>query len=389
MKYNFDEVIPRKGTACFKYDALKMIYGRDDLLPLWVADMDFAVAPQIQEALRRRWEHPIHGYNLHSDNYYQAITSWTARRYDWETRREWIINTPGVVPALNMAILALTKPNDKILIQTPVYAPFHSSVLEQGRGLLTSPMIPAKEEWEIDFDDFEQKASQAKMFILCNPHNPVGRVFREEELLRMGEICLRHGVTIFSDEIHADIVYHGYRHTPIASLGDLGRITITSFSPAKSFNLAGLSTALAVCSDPELFRALNDLNNKLYLYMGNSFGISALTAAYNDSEDWLETLVAYLQGNRDYIHEYIKVNLPGLKTWEPQGTYLTWVDFSGLGVSEETLQNQLLNDAKLALDHGSKFGEDYTLYRRINYGAPRSVIIDAMQRISMITDKIQ
>jgi len=382
LMYDFDKVVPRKGTGCFKYDALKMLYGREDLLSLWVADMDFPIAPQIQDALYKRWEHPIHGYNLRLDPFYDAVMHWTEHRYRWKIRKEWIISTPGVVPALNLAILSLTRPGDGIMIQTPVYAPFGASILDHGRSLIVNPLIRGESSWEIDFEDFERKAQQARMFILCNPHNPVGRAFREDELLRMGEICRRNGVTIFSDEIHADIVYPGHRHIPIASLEDFAAITITSFSPAKSFNLAGLATAVTITASRELYDAVNGLNQKLHLYMGNSFGIVALTAAYTQAESWLDALIGYLCQTRDYIDATIRERLPKLITTLPESTYLTWMDFSAYGLSGEVLERFLIDKAGLALDPGSKYGKEYSSFARINFSAPRSIIEEAMSRLA-------
>ncbi|HOH47309.1 MAG TPA: aminotransferase class I/II-fold pyridoxal phosphate-dependent enzyme, partial [Candidatus Cloacimonadota bacterium] len=218
MTYDFDTPINRKGSGCFKYDALKMIYGYDDLVPLWVADMDFAVAPAIQEAMQKRLNHPVFGYNLRLPGYYEAIMEWTSTRYNWTTKREWIVSPPGVVPALCLAILSLTQPGDGILIQPPVYNPFHTSVTDHGRNLLYNHLVPGPRGWEIDFEDFEKQARLAKLFILCNPHNPTGRVFTKAELLKLGEICKRHNVLIFSDEIHADIIYPGSSHIAISSM---------------------------------------------------------------------------------------------------------------------------------------------------------------------------
>lgn len=381
MSSLFDQVIERKGTGCFKYDALTPLYGRDDLLALWVADMDFAVAPAIQEALAKRLNHPVFGYNYRLDSYYEAVINWAARRYNWQIQREWLISTPGIVPALNLAVLSLTQPGDGILIQTPVYGPFHHAATNHGRKLLCNKLLQTATGFQIDFDDFERLAKQAKLFILCNPHNPVGRAFSEAELRQMGEICRKHRVSIFSDEIHADIVYSGHKHIPIASLDDFGSICISSFSPAKSFNLAGLATAVTVCSNPELYKPLNELNEKLHLFIGNSFGITALTAAYNSAEDWLIELVAYLEQNRNFIDRSLRESLPRVNSILPEATYLSWLDFSGLGLDAETLWDLLVNKARLALDPGNKYGTGFEQFYRLNFACPRSRIVDAMDRI--------
>ena len=381
MIYDFDTPIERKGSGCFKYDALKMIYGRDNLLPLWVADMDFAVAPVIQEALQQRLLHPVFGYNLRLPGYYEAVMNWTESRYNWTTQREWIVSTPGVVPALCLAILSLTEPGVGVLIQPPVYQPFHAAVTDHGRTLLCNHLVQSAEGWEIDFEDFERQAQKAKLFILCNPHNPTGRVFSKGELLRLGEICRRHRVLIFSDEIHADIVYPGSSHVSISSLEDLGEITLTGFSPAKSFNLAGLATAVLMVPNAKLREAVSGLNNKLHLYMGNSFGIAALEAAYRHGLPWLEELNGYLQGNRDLITAFLKDQLPEIQASAPEGTYLYWLNFQALGLKTEELQRLLTDTARIALDTGFKYGKGYELYHRINFGCSRSLLQEGLDRL--------
>ncbi|HRY83467.1 MAG TPA: PatB family C-S lyase [Candidatus Cloacimonadota bacterium] len=381
MSSVFDQVIERKGSGCFKYDALLPLYGRDDLLALWVADMDFAIAPAIQEALSKRLSHPVFGYNFRLDSYYDAVINWAQRRYHWTIHRDWLISTPGIVPAINLAVLTLTEPGDGVLIQTPVYGPFHHAATNHGRKLLCNRLIPAASGYQIDFQEFDRLAGQAKLFILCNPHNPVGRAFTEDELRKMGEICRKHGVTVFSDEIHADIVYDGHKHIPIASVDDLSSICISSFSPAKSFNLAGLATAVTVCSNPKLFKPLNDLNEKLHLFIGNSFGISALTAAYTRAEDWLDQLVVYLAQNRNFIDKCLRDSLPMVKSQLPEASYLSWLDFTDLGLDSETLWDLLVNKARLALDPGSKYGTGFEQFYRLNFACPRSRIVDAMDRI--------
>lgn len=380
MSYNFDRVIDRKGSGCFKYDALKMLFGRDDLYSLWVADMDFAVSPQIQAALAQRTEHPVFGYNLRLDRYYEAAIYWAAHRYNWDICREWIISCPGIVPAINLAVLTFTHPGDGIIIQSPVYGPFHHAVMGHGRKLLDNRLIELDGHYRIDFDDLERKASQAKMLILCNPHNPVGRVFTEEELRAIGEICMRYNVLIFSDEIHADLVYSGYRHVPISSLDNFSEITITGFSPAKSFNVAGLSTSVIVAPEKKLFEQLNSFNEKLHLFTGNSFGIKALEAAYLESEAWLEALVKYLEENRDFVYRYFREQMPEIRINNPEGTYLAWLDFSALGMNAEALNDLLVNKAKLALDPGMKYG-DYPVFQRLNFACARSILRDALDSL--------
>ena len=388
MNSIFDEIIDRRGSGCFKYDAMKLMYGRDDLLSMWVADMDFAIAPAIREALEQRLQHPVLGYNFRLATYYDAVKGWASRRYNWDIKREWMISTPGVVPALNLAVLSLTQAGDGVLIQPPVYGPFHQTVINHGRTLINNQLIPTESGYEIDFDDFDKQAQKAKLFILCNPHNPVGRAFTEDELRRMGEICRKHGLKIFSDEIHADIVYSGHKHIPIASLDDFEQITVSSFSPAKSFNLAGLATAVTIISDPDLYSLFNGLNDKLHLFTGNTFGITAITAAYAGAEQWLCDLVDYLEQNRNYIAQYCSEQLPQVKCYLPDASYLMWLDFSGLGLDDNALWDLLINKAKVALDPGKKYGASFEQYYRLNFACPRSLVIEAMDRIATEINKL-
>ncbi len=381
MRYDFDIAQERRKSGCFKYDALKLFYGREDLLSLWVADMDFAVAPEIIAALQKRLAHPVFGYNFRLSEYYDAFIGWMRHRHQWTVKREWIDNTPGIVPALSLAVMAYTRPAEGILIQTPVYRPFFDAIVDHGRNLLTNPLIYQDGLYSIDFDDFERKARQAKMFILCSPHNPVGRVWTEEELLRMGRICVKHNVIILSDEIHNDLVFTGSRHIPIALLEDLGELSVTCLSPSKTFNIAGLCTSVIVTPSDRIRKPLSDLIFKMHLYLGNSFGIAAFIAAYTKGEAWLSALLKYLQANRDFIMGYVQQQIPQIKAINPQSTYLMWLDFRSLGLSDEKLQDLLVNQARVALDPGIKFGEDGSGFMRLNFGCPRSIIQEALDRI--------
>lgn len=381
MMYDFDTQYNRRNSGCFKYDALKMMYGRDDLIPLWVADMDFAVAPAIQDAIRARTSHPIYGYNLRMPDFYNAIMGWHARRFAWETRKEWMVAVPGVVPAIALAILGLTNANDGVLIQTPVYAPFAATIKANNRTVLTNALVEESGLYSIDFEDFEVKIKQARLFILCNPHNPVGRVFTYDELMKMGEICRRYNVPIFSDEIHADIVYQGFKHIPIASLLGMSNIVVTGMSPAKSFNIAGLGTAGVIAENPELRKPIEYLNQNLHIYLGNSIGIVALEAAYNNSEAWLEELLVYLQGNRDFLSSYLKENLPLLSMSPIEGTYLAWLDCRRYGLSDHDLSEMMTNKALVALNDGPGFGEEGQGFIRLNFACPRAVLSEALERI--------
>ena len=381
MSYDFDRITNRRGSGCFKYDGLNMIYGRDDLISLWVADMDFPVAPAIMEALQKRLDHGIFGYNLRLPVFYDTVLNWVEKQYGYKADGDWMLSTPGVMPAVSLAVTVLTEPGDGVLIQTPVYRPFHNAALDQGRVLLTSPLLLRDGRYEIDFDDLESKLKGAKLFILCSPHNPVGRLWSEAELRKMGQLCRQHGVTVISDEIHADLVFDGAKAVSIAALDDFADITICCMSAAKSFNLAGLATSVVLVKNPSLRQPLASAIEEYHLFMGNSFGIEATIAAYRDSEDWLQALLAYLEGNRAFLLDAFERELPQLKMLKPEACYLAWIDFRALGLSDKAIADLLVNKARLALDPGLKFGEEGTGFQRLNFGCPRSVLAEAVDRL--------
>jgi cystathionine beta-lyase len=375
----FDQEIDRRKTSCFKYDGLKMIYGRDDLLPMWVADMDFAVSDEIQAALKKRLEHPIYGYNLRGPDFEQAVRNWQMSQHNWDIRDYRVIAVPSVMTALAITILSLSKPGDEILIQTPVYPPFHSSVVEHKRRLLTNPLVNIDGRYQIDWEDFENKIKRARLFILCNPHNPVGRVFTDHELAKMHALCVRHKVTIFSDEIHSDIVYPPHKHIPIAKYG--AENVICSLSPAKSFNLAGLATAVMIVKNPDLAKLIAKMNYDLHTFMGNSFGVTALIAAYTSSEAWLKDLKVYLRENRDIVHEYFEEKMPHIKVSKTEGSFLAWLDFRALQIDDEHLMSIIRDKALVALNAGTGFGDDGSGYMRLNFACPRARLLEALGRI--------
>jgi len=381
MSYDFDRITNRRGSGCFKYDGLNMIYGRDDLISLWVADMDFPVAPAIMEALQKRLDHGIFGYNLRLPVFYDTVLNWVEKQYGYKADGDWMLSTPGVMPAVSLAVTVLTEPGDGVLIQTPVYRPFHNAALDQGRVLLTSPLLLRDGRYEIDFDDLESKLKGAKLFILCSPHNPVGRLWSEAELRKMGQLCRQHGVTVISDEIHADLVFDGAKAVSIAALDDFADITICCMSAAKSFNLAGLATSVVLVKNPSLRQPLASAIEEYHLFMGNSFGIEATIAAYRDSEDWLQALLTYLEGNRAFLLDAFERELPQLKMLKPEACYLAWIDFRALGLSDKAIADLLVNKARLALDPGLKFGEEGTGFQRLNFGCPRSVLAEAVDRL--------
>lgn len=383
MKYNydFDTVHNRKGSGCFKADGLQMLFGNADLLPLWVADMDFAIAPEILEAMQQRLDHPIFGYNLRLTPYYDAIINWVGTRYHWQIKRDWIVNTPGIVTAINTAVVTLTEPGDKILVQTPVYDPFFEAVKANQRILLTNALILTDYRYEIDWQDFEEKAKLCKMFILCTPHNPAGRVWTEAELLQMGHICRKNKVIVVADEIHADLVYSGHKHIAFATLEDFSCFTIACYSPSKSFNLAGLCTSAIIISDDEIRKKFNEYIQTMHLFLGNTFGITALQAAYTKGEAWLQALLNYLEGNRDYLLASFKKQLPDLYMLKPEGTYLAWVDFRELQLSDYEISDKLINQAGLAFNLGKTYGTEGSGFVRINFASPRSILEEAVHRL--------
>ncbi|NLW19420.1 MAG: pyridoxal phosphate-dependent aminotransferase [Candidatus Cloacimonetes bacterium] len=381
MTYDFDSIISRKGSGCFKHDAMKSIYGREDLLPLWVADMEFAVAPQIIQAMQKRLDHPVFGYNFRLPEYYDAVADWAAAQYGYRPEPDWILDSPGVMPAVSLAVSIFSEPGDGILIQTPVYEPFFKAARDQNRTLLTNQLKLVDGRYEIDFDDFEAKLKQSRIFLLCSPHNPVGRLWSEEELRKMGSLCREHGVLIISDEIHADLVYDGAKAISIASLEDFADFTICCFSTAKSFNLAGLATAAAIVKNPDLRLKLQVALRNLHLFMGNSFGITAVTAAYREGRDWLDAVLKYLDGNRRFLIDAFANELPDLKLIHPEATYLAWVDFSALGMDDNEIREFMVHKARIAAVPGTNFGPEGSGFQRLNFACPRSILEEAVQRL--------
>ncbi|MDD2207677.1 MAG: PatB family C-S lyase [Aminobacterium sp.] len=382
--YNFDTIIDRHHTSCEKWDFLKQKFGRDDLLAMWVADMDFTAPPEVIEVLKERVDHGIFGYTGKTESYFESIVQWVDKRHDWKIKPEWICHSPGVVPALSMAVLALTQPGDGIILQTPVYPPFYSSASGQGRHIVENPLVLRDGHFEIDFDDLEKKIDPSvKMLFLCNPHNPTGRVWTEEELRKIGEICVRHNLIIVSDEIHSDIIYKGFRHIPIASLSDeIAARTITCIAPSKTFNIAGLSTSAIIIPDEDLRAQYTSILKFLHIDSGNIFGTFALEAAYRKGEPWLEELIEYLEGNVNFIEEFLKENISSIKLIRPEGTYVPFIDCRELGLSGDELLDLFVNKARVAMNNGAWFGKGGEGFMRINIAAPRTVIKEGLERIA-------
>ncbi len=384
MKFDFDEVVERRKTGCVKWDECP----NDEVIPLWVADMDFKAAPAIQEAICKRAEHGVFGYTVVEDDYYEAVISWFQRRHDWTIRREEILYTTGVVPAMSVAIKALTMPGEKVLILSPDYNCFFSSVKNNGCEVLETVLLRVGDSFEVDWEDFETKCADEKttVFLLCNPHNPCGRVWTPKELALMNDICLRHGVKVVSDEIHCELVMLGYRFQPFAAVSEACREnSVILNSPSKSFNIAGLQAANIICSQPEWRRRLDRAININEVCDLNPFGPVALKAAYNDSEDWIDELNQYLWGNYQLLCDFVAKNLPQWKVCKLEGTYLPWVDVSAMGITSQELCDKLLDEAKVWINPGTMYGpKSGEGYIRFNIATQRSRLIEALNRIKEV-----
>lgn len=378
MKYDFDKTIDRRATNSYKWDSAP-----EGALPMWVADMDFRTAPAIIDALQKRVAHGIFGYTRVPDAYYGAVTSWFSRRHGWDIDREWIIYTSGVVPAVSAVIKALTVPGDKVIVQTPVYNCFFSSIRNNGCEIVSNPLRRTADTYEMDFDALERCAAdpRAKVMLLCNPHNPAGRVWTPDELTRLGNICLRNGVTVVADEIHCELVYQVFKYTPFASLSDafLHR-SVTCVSPSKAFNIAGLQIANIVAFDNDLRSRIDKAININEVCDVNPFGVAATIAAYNEGEEWLNQLVDYLHGNYEAMAEFCRRELSEFPITRLEGTYLVWMDCSSLGMPSDALEHALLEDARLWLNAGTMYGAEGEGYMRWNIACPRSVMLDGLNR---------
>lgn len=378
--YDFDKVIERRHTGSYKWDSIP-----DDALPLWVADMDFEVAPAIKEALAGRVEHGIFGYTQIDDSYYAAIISWFHRRHHWDIRREWIMYTSGVVPAISCTIKALTLPGENVLVQTPVYNCFFSSIRNQGCEILENELMRDGDTYKIDWHNFETKCADEKttVFLLCNPHNPAGRVWTRQELAKMGEICAKHHVTVISDEIHCELVMPGYEFTPFAAVNETNlHNSVTLNSPSKSFNTAGLQIANIVCDNAETRRRIDRVINIYEVCDVNPFGPIALKAAYNDSEQWLDELNKYIYGNYNYLKDTLASHLPGIGVIRLEGTYLAWIDIRKLGISSDRATEKLLREGHVFVSSGTLYGRKAGEgYLRINLACPRKTLEEGLKRI--------
>jgi len=372
--------VDRAGTDCSKWDGLEAKFGRADILPLWVADMDIAAPTVVQEAIRKRAEHPVYGYTRYTEGFYQSIIHWQQEQFGWEIEREWIVPEHGVVVSINVAIDALTQKGDKVLIQTPIYPPFFTSVTDHGRSVLENRLCFESGETRIDFDDFEAKAKEATLFLLCSPHNPSARSWSPKELERMVEICLRHDVLIVSDEIHSDLVLEG-EHLPTASLEKAKQITLLLHAPSKTFNIAGLHTSYLIIPNQTLRKRYLQAQKRTGLDSGNPFGIAALEAVYREGSPWLDLLKKHLIANRTYIESFLKSELPEIVPYTHDATFLMWLDCHGLGLEDAALQDFFIHKARLGLNSGVSFGQAGSGFMRLNIGTGRAMLEQAMDRL--------
>ena len=383
MQYNFDEVIDRTGNHAAKYDERLKKFGTDDVIPLWIADMDFRTAQPIIDALVGRAREGIWGYTARPDSYFDAIRAWQKRRNGWDIDRSLMSFSPGVVQTISACVKLFTPEGGSVLIQTPVYSEFYDMTEAWNRRVLENPFIEKDGKWSVDWDDFEAKLPLSDLFILCNPHNPLGIVWTPEELRRMAELCMKYHVPMLSDEIHSDLIFHGKRHTPVASLSpEIAKYVITGISGTKTFNLAGLQASTVVLPDAHTKQVFDRFWQRMDIHRNNAFSLTAMEAAFSEGgEEWLEQLLPYLSDNFDFVVNYCEKHIPKIKTYAPDATYLMWLDCRELGLTNAELHDFMIRKAKLGLNDGCSFGRSLNGYMRLNAACPRSVLRQAMQQL--------
>ena len=383
-KYNFDEIVNREGTNSLKYDARAKFFNSEEVLPLWVADMDFKTPDFIVDAIKKRTEHEIFGYTFRSDEYYQAIIDWMRRRHSWTVQKEWILFSPGVVAGLSLAVETFSKPGDSIIVQPPVYFPFFDVVKGSKRKMIENPLKIENGRYTFDLEDLKAKIDDnTKMLLLCNPQNPGGMVWTKEELVALGNICLENNILVVSDEIHSDLILDGNKHLPFANISDeFAKNSVVCMAPSKTFNVAGFSSSLIIIPDKNKLARYERTLGIGHLGMGNIFGTIAMQAAYTHGDEWLGQLLTYLQGNYNYLEKYITQKLPKVNVMKPEATYLIWLDFREYGMSDTELSKFATNEAKVALNNGGRFGAGGDGWLRINIGCPRSILMEALERLA-------
>jgi len=381
LSFDFDRVIPREGTSALKYDGRTTYFGTGDVQPLWVADMDFAAPEAVTHALIARATHPIYGYTLPPESVYDALIGWMKKRHAWAIEREWIVLVPGVVPSLNAVAMALTEPDEGVIVQPPVYFPFFSAATKTGRRLVQNSLKLDHGRYRIDFEHLEQCASEARLLLLCSPHNPVGRVWQREELTQVLDIAHRYDLTILADEIHADLIYPEYRHHALATLTDDTTNIVTAVAPSKTFNIPGLGLSALIIPDSARRTRINKVLDMVHMTAGNPFSLTAFEAAYREGAPWLESLMVYLQQTRDEAARYIAQELPAIKLIRAEGTYLLWLDCRELGMDDPELKRFMIHEAGLGLSPGIAFGMGGSGFMRMNIGAPRSLVMEALGKL--------
>ena len=384
MKYDFDQVISRYNTDSVKWDKTEKLFGDKDILPMWIADMDFACPKPVVDAMKERAEHGIFGYTSRSGDYFAAFIDWVERRHNWSVKKQWIRCTPGIMTALSIAVQSFTNEKDKIIIQTPVYTPFTEVIEKNNRELVLNPLKLENGKYEMDYENLKKIAADTdvKMIILCNPHNPVGRVWPKEELQKLGQICMENNVLVISDEAHFDIVYKGYTHTPFASISEeFADNSITCTAPSKTFNLAGVQMANIIIPNKELRNTFTNKIDQLYLGLSNTFGVTAVESAYKYGEEWFDQFLDYLEGNLTFLKEFIETNLKEIKVILPEGTYLVWLDCRELGMDAKALEDFFWKKAKIAFDEGYTFGAGGEGFTRVNIACPRDILEEGLKRM--------
>ncbi len=389
MKYNFDEIIPRKNSDCLKYDKLQDMFGTDDALSMWIADMDFRTPPFVIEALRHRLDHEVLGYTFCSPQWKPAIQNWVSRHYGWDVKEEEIGFVGGIVPAISFAVQCFTAPNDKILIQPPVYHPYHHVVKDLGRTLVYNPLRLVNGQFEIDFEDFERKIVGCKLFLLCNPHNPGGRVWNADELVRIADICARNGVIVISDEIHCDMALTGYKHTVFATVSEAAaQNSVTLMAASKTFNIAGLKSSYHIIQNEALRKQYSEYLTRSELDTAHLFATTAVAVAYNEGDEWLAQMLQYVEENIAFLDKYLKENMPKISFIRPQASYLVFLDARELGMPQERLVEFFLKEAKVAMNDGTMFGQEGAGFMRMNLGCPRATLEQALKQIKAAYDRL-
>jgi len=390
--FNFDTIIPRQGTGSSKWDAVEKVFGSRDVLPLWVADMDFATPAAVTTRLLERAQHPIYAYNTQEEPLYQSFIDWVKHRHNWEIEKDWILLAPGVVPSIILSILALSEAGDGVIIQPPVYPPFFASIKDNDRKIVENPLVVKNGHYEIDFDDLEQKLADPhnKLLLFCSPHNPVGRVWSKAELEKIYELCQKHQVDILSDEIHNDLVYGEPKHIVFASLStQAAKQSVTFMAASKTFNIAGLNFSFIVVPCKRRRALISSWFTKLHINRNNLFGAVATETAYREGEAWLDSLLQYLEGNADTVVEFVRNRLPGVKVVKPEGTFLAWLDFRDYFTNAKELEEFLVYKARVGLNPGKNFGSQGEGFTRLNFATQRSVLLEGLTRIEKALQAIK